>query len=158
MSADLRQPSRHDRVGQCGQHRLPERRLWMRNGLVMQWSAVVGVVLVVVGLLGFINNPLVGKDPAALVSTNEIHNVVHLLTGLIALYIAFGLRGAQQANGLVAFGVLYAVIFIAAVVSPDLFGLFGGYTAGITEHIIHGAVAVISLGIGWMGRSSAAYA
>jgi hypothetical protein len=124
----------------------------------MQWSTVVGVVLVVVGLLGFISNPLVGKDAGALVSTNEVHNLVHLITGLLALYIAFGLRGAQQANALVGFGVLYAVIFVAVVVSPDLFGLFGGYTAAINEHIIHGAVALISLGIGWMGRSSAAYA
>ncbi|HEY7523949.1 MAG TPA: DUF4383 domain-containing protein [Candidatus Limnocylindrales bacterium] len=130
----------------------------MRNGLVMQWAAVVGVVLVVVGLLGFVNNPIVGKDPNALVSTNEVHNIVHLLTGLLALYVAFGLKGAQQATGLIAFGALYAVIFIAVVISPDLFGLFGGYTSGINEHIIHAAVAVISLGIGWMSRGSAAYA
>jgi len=130
----------------------------MRNGLVMQWSALVGVVLVVVGLLGFISNPLVGKDPNALVSTNEIHNIVHLATGLLALYIAFGLKGAQQANGLVGFGVLYAVIFIAVVLSNNLFGLFGDYASGINEHVIHGAVALVSLGIGWMGRSSASYA
>jgi Domain of unknown function (DUF4383) len=130
----------------------------MRNGLVMQWAAVVGVVLVVVGLLGFINNPIVGKAEGALVATNEVHNIVHLITGLLALYIAFGLRGAQQANALVGFGILYAVIFVAVVISPSLFGLFGDYASGINEHVIHAAVAVISLGIGWMGRSSASYA
>lgn len=130
----------------------------MRNGLAMQWAAVVGVVLVVVGLLGFIDNPLVGKNANALVSTNEVHNIVHLVTGLIALYIAFGLRGAAQANWLVGFGVLYAVIFIAVVISPNLFGLFGDYASGLNEHVIHAAVAVISLGIGWMARSSASYA
>lgn len=128
------------------------------GGLAMQWSALVGVVLVVVGLLGFIDNPIVGRNANALVSTNEIHNVVHLVTGLLALYIAFGLRGAQQANGLVGFGLLYAVIFIAVVLSPDLFGLFGTYRAELNEHIIHGAVALVSLGIGWMSRSSASYA
>jgi hypothetical protein len=130
----------------------------MRNGLVMQWAAVVGVVLVVVGLLGFIDNPIVGKNPNALVATNELHNIVHLATGLLALYIAFGLRGAAQANWLIGFGILYAVIFVAVVISPNLFGLFGEYRSELNEHIIHGAVAVISLGVGWMGRSSAAYA
>jgi hypothetical protein len=126
----------------------------MRNGLAMQWSALVGIVLVVVGLLGFIDNPIVGKNANALVSTNEIHNIVHLITGLLALYIAFGLRGAQQANGVLAFGVLYAVIFVAVVISPDLFGLFGTYRSETNEHIIHGAVALVSLGVGWMARSS----
>jgi hypothetical protein len=124
----------------------------------MQWSALVGIVLVAVGLLGFIDNPIVGRAPNALVATNEVHNVVHLLTGLLALYIAFGLKGAQQANALVGFGILYAVIFVAVVISPDLFGLFGQYRAEINEHIIHAAVAVVSLGVGWMARSQSAYA
>ena len=125
----------------------------MRNGgLTQWWIALVGVSLVAVGLLGFIDNPIVGKASGALVDTNEIHNVVHLATGLLALYIAFAMRGAQQANAVIGFGVLYGVVFAAAVVSPNLFGLFGGHEAGINEHVIHGAVALVSIAVGYMAR------
>jgi hypothetical protein len=133
----------------------------MRNGnLVQGWMTVAGIVLVAVGLLGFISNPLVGADASALVRTNTIHNIVHLATGLLALYIAFGLRGVNQVNGAIGFGVLYVVIFLAVVISPTLFGLFGDVPARLNEHVIHAALAIVSLAVGYMARgrqTAAAY-
>lgn len=123
------------------------------GGLSMQWAALAGIILVVVGLLGFVSNPIVGSDPNALIPTNTVHNVVHLLTGLLALYIAFGTKGPATANAVFGFGVLYAVIFVAVVVSPTLFGLFGTYAANGVEHLIHAGVALVSLAVGYMGRS-----
>jgi hypothetical protein len=132
----------------------------MRNaGLAGQWMALAGIVLVAVGLLGFISNPIVGADADALVRTNSLHNVVHLATGLLALYIAFGLRGANQVNATIGFGVLYVVVFLATLISPTLFGLFGDAPARANEHVIHLALAVVSLAVGAMARSrTAAYA
>ena len=128
------------------------------NSLVKTWAVLSGAILVLVGLLGFIDNPIVGKADGALVSTNDIHNVVHILTGVVALWIGLGLRGAQQATAMVGFGVLYAVVLVATLVSPDLFGLFSGYAAGPMEHLIHGGLAVVSIGVGLMGRPQAAMA
>ena len=129
----------------------------MRNGnLVQGWMALAGIVLVAVGVLGFINNPLVGAAPDALVRTNTVHNIVHLATGLIALYIAFGLRGEAQANGAIGFGVLYVVIFLALIVSPELFGLFADAPARPNEHLIHAALAIVSLAVGYMARNRSA--
>ena len=61
----------------------------------MGWAALAGIVLVGAGLLGFLNTSLVGEADSALVRTGTVHNLVHLLTGLLALYIAFGLKGEQ---------------------------------------------------------------
>jgi hypothetical protein len=128
----------------------------MRNGnLVQGWMALAGIVLVAVGLLGFINNPIVGAADNALVRTNAVHNIVHLATGLLALYIAFGLRGENQANGAIGFGVLYVVIFVALIASPELFGLFADAPARANEHVIHAAIAVVSLAVGYMARGRA---
>lgn len=80
-------------------------------GLTKTWIALAGVVLVLVGILGFVPNPLVGSADGALVPTDALHNIVHLGTGLLALYIAFGLTGMALVNGVIGFGVLYAVIF-----------------------------------------------
>ena len=117
--------------------------------------ALAGIVLVVVGLLGFIDNPIVGSSANALLPTDTLHNLVHLVTGALALYIAFGLRGDAQANATLGFGVLYAVIFVAVLVSPNLFGLFS-IPANAALHAIHAALAVVSLAIGYMARDRAA--
>lgn len=125
----------------------------MRNNIAAQgWIALAGVVLIVVGLLGFIHNPLVGVGDA-LIPTGSVHNIIHLLTGLLALFIAFGLRGLQQANAVVGFGVLYGAIFIVVLLSPSLFGLFE-FQANVFLHVIHAALAVVSLAVGYMARNA----
>jgi len=75
-------------------------------------------------------------------------------TGLLALYIAFGLTGENQVNGTIGFGVLYVVIFLAVLVSPTLFGLFQ-VPASAPLHVIHVALAVVSLAVGYMARGRA---
>ena len=120
---------------------------------VKSWSALAGIVLVAVGLIGFLNTPLVGSAEGALVPTDGLHNVVHLATGVLALWIAFGLRGRTQVDALLGFGVLYAVIFLAVLVSPTLFGLFS-VPANAVIHVIHAALAAVSLAIAWMARSA----
>jgi hypothetical protein len=126
----------------------------MRNdALARSWITLAGIVLIAVGLLGFTSNPLVGNG-SALIPTGSVHNIVHLITGLLALYIAFGLKGENQVNGVIGFGVLYAVIFIVVVLSPTLFGLFD-YSANIYLHVIHLGLAVVSLAVGYMARTAA---
>jgi len=122
--------------------------------LAKWWAALAGVVLVLVGVLGFINNPLVGAQPGALVPTDALHNVVHLVTGALALYIAFGLRGENLVNGVIGFGILYAIIFLAVLISPNLFGLFS-VPANVILHVIHFALAAVSLAVGYMARAGA---
>jgi hypothetical protein len=125
----------------------------MRTANIAQaWMALVGLVLVAAGLVGFLNTPLAGSSANALLATDTVHNVVHLLTGLLALGIAFGLRGDQQVNAVIGFGVLYVIIFVAVLVSPTLFGLFS-VSANAPIHLIHAAVAVVTLAVGLMARS-----
>jgi hypothetical protein len=129
----------------------------MRNdNLVKGWMTLAGIILVAVGLLGFINNPLVGESTNALVQTNMLHNIVHLGTGLLALYIAFGLRGVAQANAAIGFGVLYLAVLIITVIDPTLFGLFADAPVRANEHLIHGTLAIVSLAVGYMARNRSA--
>jgi hypothetical protein len=120
---------------------------------VKTWSGLAGIVLIAVGALGFLGTPLVGSASGALVPTDALHNVVHLGTGLLALWIAFGLSGKTQVDALLGFGILYVVIFVAVLVSPTLFGLFS-VPANAVVHVIHAALAVVSLAVALMARSS----
>jgi hypothetical protein len=120
--------------------------------MVKTWATLAGVILVATGLLGFLNTSLVGSAPGALVPTDNLHNIVHLGTGALALAIAFGTSGRTQVDALLGFGILYVVIFVAVLVSPTLFGLFT-VPANAVIHVIHAAVAVVSLGVAYMARS-----
>lgn len=124
-------------------------------GLAQAYAAAVGFVLVAVGLLGFVSNPIVSAAPSALFATNTVHNIVHIATGALALYIAFALDGDARANGVIAFGVLYAVIFAVVWLSPTLFGLFGDAPANDADHVLHLALAVVSLVVGYVTRAGA---
>jgi len=117
----------------------------------MGWPALAGIVLVAAGVLGFLNTSIAGTADNALLRVDSVHNIVHIVTGLIALYIAFGLKGEQQVNGVLGFGILYAIIFVAVLVSPNLFGIFS-VAANTPLHVIHAAVAVVSLAVGYMAR------
>lgn len=118
----------------------------------MGWSALAGIVLIGAGLLGFLNTSIAGDGTNAILAVDSVHNIVHILTGLIALYIAFGLKGEQQVNGVLGFGILYVIIFVAVLASPTLFGLFK-VSANAPIHVIHATVAVVSLAVGYMART-----
>lgn len=129
------------------------------NGLAQTYATVVGIVLVASGLLGFINNPIVGPGPngngeGVLLAANAVHNIVHIATGALALFIAFGLKGRDQATGLIAFGVLYLIIFVALLVDRTLFGLFRDVPANAGDHVLHALLALSALAIGYMARGS----
>jgi hypothetical protein len=116
---------------------------------VAKWfAAVLGAVLVLVGLLGFIQNPIVGEpDWNPLFVTGTVHNIVHIVTGAVALFIAFGLTGLQRAIGLIAFGLAYGGVLLLTLVSPELFGLFH-HPVNAADHALHLALAVAPIAIG----------
>lgn len=120
---------------------------------VRSWATLAGVVLFATGLLGFLGTPLVGTAEGALIPTDALHNVVHLGTGLLALAIAFGTTGRTQVDAVLGFGILYVAIFAAVLVSPTLFGVFT-VPANAAIHVIHAAVAIVSLGVALMARNA----
>ena len=119
--------------------------------MIRAYAALVGIVLVAVGLLGFISNPIVG-DGNALFLTGTMHNIVHVVTGALALGIAFVLPANQQVNGVVGLGILYAVIFVALIASPNLFGILS-YPVNLADQLLHVGLAIVSFGMAWLARN-----
>jgi hypothetical protein len=128
----------------------------MNANVAAKWfAAIMGAALVGAGLLGFVENPIVGEpqhDP--IFHTGWVHNVVHIVTGVLALFIAFGLSGVMRANALIGFGVLYGAVLLATLFSPDLFGVFE-HPVNPADHILHGVLAGASFGVGWGARCEA---
>ena len=120
-------------------------------------ATVLGVVFILVGLLGFAMPGLLGAH------LTPAHNVVHLVSGAIALYL--GLKGSLSAAKMfcLVFGVVYLLLgvvgFGAGTGDDRMFDLGGILHLGTMDHIIHVLFGAIFLIGGLMtGGSSIAAA
>jgi Domain of unknown function (DUF4383) len=108
---------------------------------------IVGVALLAAGLIGFVDNPIVSQREDALFHVDTVHNIIHIVTGLIALFIGASLRGRNLAQATIAFGVAYLLVLVATLISPDLFGLFM-MPVNTADHGLHLVLAVGSIAAG----------
>lgn len=96
---------------------------------------VLGVVFLLVGVAGFVAPTLLGAhlDPP--------HNVVHIVSGVIALYFGFAgtLSGAKTFA--LVFGVVYLALGILGLVfggaPPERMWVVGPLHLGTADHAIH---------------------
>ncbi|MEK6826552.1 MAG: DUF4383 domain-containing protein [Nanoarchaeota archaeon] len=105
------------------------------------WAIIAGIVLVLIGLLGFIQSPLLG-----IFSVNALHNLVHIVTGAIFLWAGFTKsKVVKQTNQWL--GVIYI-----AVALIGFFGLltFLAVNAGNDpDNWLHLILGIVSAGVGW---------
>src|SRR3989344_385759 len=99
-------------------------------------AIVFGAVFVLVGVLGFISNPIVGVG--GLFLTNTTHDLVHIVFGLILL--AAGLFAPQQSGlWLKVLGVVYLVVALLGFLMPSpLLGLIEVNSADNWLHVLLG--------------------
>ena len=126
--------------------------------ICLLWSLGLGIGLIVVGLLGFTSNPIVGAPSAAwgvpLFLTGSAHSVLHLVGGAVVLYAALGLTGPRRATLLMAIGVVWLAMFLVCLVSGDLFGLLV-YHVNLLDQLLLLVIGGVSVGIGYLSRSGA---
>lgn len=103
---------------------------------------ILGVVFLLVGLIGFVAPTLLGAH------LTPAHNVVHLASGAIALYLGFaGTLSAAKAFCLL-FGVVYlalGILGMALGVAPDRTWMVGPLHFGQADHGIHILLGVVFL-------------
>jgi len=122
--------------------------------MVQKLAWIVGIVLVLVGILGFV--PGVTSADGLLLGIFEvdtIHNIVHILTGALAIVAAMG-SGAYASLFFKVFGVVYALVAVLglAMGSPIL----GLIHANMADHVLHVVLAAAFLYAGFGMRSSSA--
>ena len=108
-------------------------------------ALIFGAILVLVGLLGFVGNPLVGAN--ALFEADAAHNILHILIGLILLGIALWYP-ASSALWLKIVGVVYLLLAIIGFLTVSgmgqLLGLIGVNDADNWLHLVLGIVVLLA--------------
>lgn len=122
-------------------------------------AVIFGIVFVLVGILGFIPNPIVANSPDALFLADGLHSMVHLLIGVILLIAAAKGEGASSL-WLKIFGVVYLLLAIVGFIQIGTAGsakmvnlvLYNG-----ADNYLHLVLGIVLLGVGLMtGKSKMA--
>ena len=113
-------------------------------------AMVFGVIFVIVGLLGFFSNPLVGAHGYFM--TDTFHNVVHLLIGIIMLAMA----GSAAGTSLTVFGIIYLLLAIVGFVQGGSGKLLGLVAYNAADNWLHLVVGVVLLAAGFSGKKAPA--
>ena len=82
--------------------------------MVKTFNKIVGIVLLVVGLAGFAMPHLLGMH------LTGIHNIIHLLTAAIALYMGFAASVESARTFSIAFGAVYLLLGVLGFVAPGV--------------------------------------
>ncbi len=113
------------------------------------FALVVGATLVVVGLIGFLYESAFTNDEAVrdglfgLFDVNGWHNVVHLLTGIVALAMA-NTRAREFALG---FGVAYLAVAIWGFIVGDGGSILSIIPVNTADNILHLLFAASGLAV-----------
>jgi Domain of unknown function (DUF4383) len=114
---------------------------------------LLGIVFVIVGVAGFVAPHLLGAH------LTPAHNLVHLVSGAIALYFGFaGSYGAAKGFCII-FGIVYLLLGVAGWflgTGPEHLFHVGGelLTLGTVDHVIHVLLGVVFLAGGVLGSRS----
>lgn len=107
---------------------------------------VLGVIFLAIGLLGFFNDPLFG-----IFDVNSISNIIHLLTGVIA--VATAMNGEESARSFSRiFGVVYTLLAVLGFILPgDV--LFGLMPDNLADNFLHLVFGLAFLALGYAGQT-----
>jgi hypothetical protein len=106
-------------------------------------ATILGIVFLLVGVIGFVKPDLLGAH------LDTPHNLVHIISGAVALY--FGLAGSLSGARLfcLIFGIVYLLLGVVGFLlgtGPDrTFDVAGILHLGTMDHLIHVALGVIFL-------------
>jgi hypothetical protein len=110
-------------------------------------ALVIGIVFLLVGILGFVPNPLVSQT--GLFQVNVTHNLVHLVSGAAILAGAYTNFGAGLT--LKVFGAIYALVALLGFFTVSSGGLMLGLVlVNHADHWLHALLAVVILGAGFL--------
>lgn len=121
-------------------------------------AAVVGATFLAVGILGFIPGITTNFDAMSfagheseakllgIFQVSVLHNVVHLLFGIVGLAMAKSVAGAK--TFLVGGGVIYLVLFLYGLVVPHD-GAANFVPVNMADNLLH-----LGLGIGMVGAGA----
>ena len=112
------------------------------NTLVKPLTFILGAVLTIVGIAGF----FVSGGNLLWFQINTLHNVIHIVSGVIGLWASSSGHGASR-TFLIVFGLIYGVVTVLGfAMSGNILGLI---MVNDADNYLHLAITAVSLVVGF---------
>lgn len=85
-------------------------------------ALLFGVVFIAVGLLGFVDNPIIGDAENVMFHADKTHNMVHIVSGVLFVLVAMAAPAAAS-GFMIVFGLVYLLIGILGMTSIGADGM-----------------------------------
>lgn len=122
--------------------------------MVQTLAWVFGVVLLLIGVLGFVPGITTDGMLLGLFEVDMMHSIVHIVSGLAALAAAWGLYSARLYFQV--FGVVYALVTVVGfVMGGSILGLF---MVNMADNLLHLVIAAVALYAGFMMKEESSMA
>jgi hypothetical protein len=111
-------------------------------------AIIFGIVFLLVGVLGFVPGSTTGEMPLGIFHVNAVHNIVHVLSGAVALISGLMSTAAARMYFRV-FGIVYALVAILGFLIGNglLLGLISNNMADTWLHVV---IALVALALGFV--------
>jgi len=120
-------------------------------------AMLIGLVFIAVGLLGFIDNPIIGDGEEVIFHADTKHNMVHIVSGI--LFFLFAMAGYQTARRfIILFGVVYLLIGIVGLVQIGDEGMtkvLGFLHVNGADNYLHIGLGVLIILLGFAAQKPA---
>jgi hypothetical protein len=117
-------------------------------------ATLFGVVFILIGVLGFVPGVTTDNMLLGIFHVNTAHNVVHILSGAVALWAGYTSVSAARTYFRV-FGIVYALVAVLGFTAGDepLLGIIANNAADTWLHVL---IAVVSLVLGFVVKDGGA--
>ena len=119
-------------------------------------ALLIGVVFIAVGLLGFIDNPIIGTAEGAIFHADATHNYVHIASGVLFALVAL-MAPRSSAGFMMLFGIVYLAIGVVGMVS-DTGSVFGFLHVNEADNYLHIGLGIVIFLLGVITRRKVAVA
>jgi hypothetical protein len=115
--------------------------------MAKQYDKILGLIFIAIGLLGFVPGLVVNSHLFGIFMVSTVHNMVHLLSGLVLL--AVGVRASEPAarKTALAFGVIYGLVTLWGFLFPNQ-QVLGMFHVNMADNILHLLIAVSAILVG----------
>ncbi len=114
---------------------------------VQKLAKLFGVIVLLVGILGFVPGVTSNGHLLGIFEVNTLHNIIHLASGILALAASMSSAKASRMFFQV-FGVVYGLVTVVGFVQGNtVLGLIG---VNLADNLLHLAISAFALYAGFM--------
>jgi hypothetical protein len=111
--------------------------------MILNYAKVMGLIFLAIGILGFIPGAAPHGMLFDIFMVNGIHNVVHILSGLVLLVVGLSNNWELARRVTLAFATIYGLITVLGFVIPN--HVVMGMPMNMADNVLHLTITATAL-------------